>query len=53
MDHLAFVVKDAARAYRELLVRGATSAVSPEESKGTEVHVKDPDGIGIEILSSG
>ena len=53
MDHLAFVVKDAAKAYKELISRGATSAVSPKESKGTEVYVKDPDGIWIELLSSG
>jgi lactoylglutathione lyase len=53
MDHLAFVVKDAAKAYRFLISKGATSAVSPKESKGTEVYVKDPDGIWIELLSSG
>jgi catechol 2,3-dioxygenase-like lactoylglutathione lyase family enzyme len=53
MDHLAFVVKDAAKAYKELISRGATSAVSPRESKGTEVYVRDPDGIWIELLSSG
>ena len=53
MDHLAFVVKDAAKAYKELISKGATSAVSPKESKGTEVYVKDPDGIWIELLSSG
>lgn len=53
MDHLAFVVKDAAKAHKELLSKGATSAVAPEESKGTEVYVKDPDGIWIELLSSG
>jgi lactoylglutathione lyase len=53
MDHLAFVVKDAAKAHKELISKGATSAVSPKESKGTEVYVKDPDGIWIELLSSG
>jgi len=52
MDHIAFHVKDAAKAYKELLARGATSAASPKESKGTEVYVKDPDGIWIELLSS-
>jgi catechol 2,3-dioxygenase-like lactoylglutathione lyase family enzyme len=45
MDHLEFVVKDVAKAYKELTSKGATSAVSPKESKGTEVYVKDPDGI--------
>jgi lactoylglutathione lyase len=53
MDHLAFVVKDAAKAHKELISKGATSAVSPKESKGTEAYVKDPDGIWIELLSSG
>jgi len=53
LDHLAFVVKDASKAYKELISKGATSAVSPKESKGTEVYVKDPDGIWIELLSSG
>ena len=53
MDHIAFVVKDAAKAYKELISKGAKSAVSPKESKGTEVYVKDPDGIWIELLSSG
>ncbi len=51
MDHLAFVVKDAAKAYKALIANGATSAVSPKESNGTEVYVKDPDGIWIELLS--
>jgi len=53
MDHLAFVVKDARKANKELISKGATSAVSPKESKGTEVYVKDPDGIWLEPLSSG
>src|SRR5712691_6045611 len=30
--------------------KGATPAVSPEKSEGTEVYVKDPDGIWIELL---
>jgi lactoylglutathione lyase len=50
MDHLAFVVPDVRSAYRRLLRKGATSAVGPEDSKGTEVYVKDPDGIWIELL---
>jgi lactoylglutathione lyase len=53
MDHLAFVVKDARKAHKELISKGATSAVSPKESKGTEIYVKDPDGIWTELLSSG
>lgn len=50
LDHLAFVVEDVRKAYRHLLERGAKPAVSPEESEGTEVYVKDPDGIWIELL---
>jgi len=50
MDHLAFLVKDAAKAH-ELISKGATSAVSPKESEGTEVCMKDRDGIWIELLS--
>ncbi len=52
LDHLAFVVKDVKKAYKELLGKGAEPAVTPRESKGTEVYVKDPDGIWIELLSS-
>ncbi len=50
MDHLAFVVDDARKAYRELLRKGARPAVPPERSAGTEIYVKDPDGIWIELL---
>ena len=50
LDHLAFRVKDVDRAYEMLLGKGASSAVSTEESKGTEVYVKDPDGVWIELL---
>ena len=50
LDHLAFRVKHVAEAYKFLLEHGAGSAVSPDESKGTEVYVTDPDGIWIELL---
>jgi lactoylglutathione lyase len=50
LDHLAFVVDDPKKAYEELIKSGATSAVSPKESKGTEIYVKDPDGVWIELL---
>jgi len=50
MDHLAFVVGDVRKAYRELVRKGVRSAVSPAESEGTEVYVQDPDGIWIELL---
>jgi catechol 2,3-dioxygenase-like lactoylglutathione lyase family enzyme len=51
MDHLAFLVGDVRKAYRSLLRHGAKSAVGPEHSEGTEVYVKDPDGIWIELLA--
>ena len=51
IDHLAFVVDDAEKAYRELIRKGAKPAVPPEKAEGTEVYVKDPDGIWIELLS--
>jgi lactoylglutathione lyase len=50
LDHLAFYVKDVEAAYKELLKKGATVAVSPADSEGTEVYVKDPDGIWLELL---
>jgi lactoylglutathione lyase len=50
MDHLAFLVEDVRMAYADLLKKGARPAVSPERSEGTEVYVKDPDGIWIELL---
>jgi len=50
MDHLAFVVDDVRKAYRELVRKGAQPAVDPAHSEGTEVYVKDPDGVWIELL---
>ena len=52
LDHLAFVVSDVKKAFKELVRKGAKVAVSPSESKGTEVYVRDPDGIWIELLKS-
>lgn len=51
LDHLAFVVKDKAKAFKELVKKGAEVAVGPKDSKGTELYVKDPNGIWLEILS--
>ena len=51
MDHLAFLVGVVRQAYRSLLRQGATSAVAPARSRGTEVYVKDPDGVWIELLA--
>ncbi len=50
MDHLAFVVDDVRRAFKELVRKGAEAAVDPAHCEGTEVYVKDPDGIWIELL---
>ena len=50
LDHLAFVVDDVRTAFKELVAHGATVAVDPAHSKDTEVYVKDPDGIWIELL---
>jgi catechol 2,3-dioxygenase-like lactoylglutathione lyase family enzyme len=50
LDHLAFTVDDVREAFEELVRKGATAAIDPAHSKGTEVYVKDPDGIWIELL---
>jgi lactoylglutathione lyase len=50
LDHLAFEVEDARRAFEELVAQGAGVAVSPADSKGTEIYVTDPDGMWIELL---
>ncbi len=52
LDHLAFVVDDVEKAYKDLLQKGAKSVVSPAKAKAdkVEVYVKDPDGIWIELL---
>jgi lactoylglutathione lyase len=52
LDHLAFLVKDVKRAFDWLVGRGIDVAVSPRESEGTEVYIKDPDGVWIELLEA-
>lgn len=52
MDHLAFVVDDVNKAFKEFVKKGAGVAVDPTHSKGTEVYIKDPDGIWIELLQA-
>jgi lactoylglutathione lyase len=52
MDHLAFVVEDVKKAYKEFVEKGAGIAVDPTHSKGSEVYIKDPDGIWIELLQA-
>ncbi|MGI0090941.1 MAG: VOC family protein [Nitrososphaerales archaeon] len=51
MDHLAFGVGDAIRAYKELRKKGVRVAIPPSKSKGTEIYIKDPNGIWIELLN--
>lgn len=51
LDHLSFIVDDIKAAYKSLVRKGAKVAVDPEHSKGTEVYVKDPDEIWIELLA--
>lgn len=51
LDHLAFVVTDVEKVYKELRKRGVAVAIPLSKSKGTEVYVKDPDGIWIELLT--
>jgi len=52
LDHLAFSVGDVAAALEKLVSKGVEVAVSPSKAKGvTEVYVKDPDGIWIELLN--
>ena len=50
LDHLAFVVDNVEKSYQWLITKGVKAAISPEKSEGTEVYVKDPDGIWIELL---
>lgn len=50
LDHLAFRVRDVEAAFEELVANGARPAVPPARSEGTEVYVKDLDGIWIELL---
>ncbi len=50
LDHLAFVVDDVEAAFRDLVKKGAGLAIDPAHAKGTEIYVKDPSGIWIELL---
>jgi lactoylglutathione lyase len=52
MDHLAFGVGNIRAALKRLMSKGVEVAVSLEKARGiTEVYVKDPDGIWIELLA--
>ena len=52
LDHLAFVVDDVVKAFKDLVGKGAKPVVSPAQARrdNVEVYVKDPDGIWIELL---
>ena len=52
LDHLGFVVKDAKRAFRRLVARGAKPVIGPGETRDMELYVADPDGIWIELCQS-
>jgi catechol 2,3-dioxygenase-like lactoylglutathione lyase family enzyme len=52
LDHLAFGVGNVKTALQKMTAKGVGVVVSPSEAKGvTEVYVKDPDGIWIELLN--
>ena len=51
LDHLAFVVDDVKAAFKAVTRAGAKVAVDPDHAEGTEVYVKDPDGVWIELLA--
>ena len=52
LDHLAFGVGDVEAALAKLVSKRVEVAVSLSKAKGvTEVYVKDPDGIWLELLS--
>jgi lactoylglutathione lyase len=51
LDHLAFGVGNVKAVLARLISKGVEVAVSLSEAKGvTEVYVKDPDGIWLELL---
>jgi len=50
LDHIAFLVDDVHRTFKDLVGKGAVpTAVTPEETDGWTAYVKDPDGNWIEI----
>ena len=52
LDHLAFGVGNVRVALEMIVSHGIEVAVSPSEARGlTEVYVKDPDGVWIELLN--
>jgi len=52
LDHLAFGVGNVKAALNKLIAKGVEVAVSLSQAKGvTEVYIKDPDGIWVELLN--
>jgi len=52
LDHIAFLVDDVRKTYRELVARGAApTAVTPAETDGWTAYVTDPDGNWVEIYT--
>ena len=52
LDHIAFGVGNVKATLEKLVAKGVHVAVSLSEAKGvTEVYVKDPDGIWLELLN--
>jgi len=52
LDHLAFGVGNVKATLAKLISKGVDVAVSASQAKGvTEVYVKDPDGIWLELLN--
>ena len=51
LDHLAFLVTDVEKTFREVTAKGARAQVEPfKESRYAFAFVSDPDGIWIELL---
>ena len=51
LDHLAFLAKDVAQSFRDLVSRGARPEIEPfREERYEFAFVSDPDGIWIELI---
>jgi catechol 2,3-dioxygenase-like lactoylglutathione lyase family enzyme len=51
VDHIGFVVEDVKETYNELVNGGAQpTEIDPSLTQGWSAHVKDPDGIWIELF---
>jgi lactoylglutathione lyase len=51
VDHIGFVVEDVKETYKELVNGGAQpTEIDPSLTQGWSAHVKDPDGIWIELF---